>query len=315
MRILFIDPVVNTPLTEKYKYYDGVFNQLKTFNDVYVHRGDVTDINDIPFEPEAIIFGLGWFEKIKNFGKIKNLNVPTVCYIFKPQNELDRKLDFCRVNDIDLIVTPIPTYYDYEEATGVKSVLFPFGFDQENFHPRDQYPKQYDIGFSGALHQSIMYPTDSFQVENLRPSIGKILTELDDVNVFWKSSDDASTAFIDSYEEYATTINRSKMWIATLAAFGDVTPRFYEVLGSGTLLFCQKIPESYKFLLKDGENCVEFKDDLSDFVDKLIFYKENPDELKRVTSNAVDFFHNNWTWNHRAKELVRMIEDIKVVTG
>ena len=79
-------------------------------------------------------------------------------------------------------------------------------------------------------------------------------------------------------------------------------------------MFCQKIPESYKFLLKDGENCVEFKDDLSDFVDKLMFYKENPDELKRVTSNAVDFFHNNWTWNHRAKELVRMIEDIKVVT-
>ena len=138
----------------------------------------------------------------------------------------------------------------------------------------------------------------------MRPKIGEILKEAKDFNVFWKSSDNASKAFIDSYEEYAKTINRSKMWLATLAAFGDVTPRHFEVLGSGTLLFCQEIPETYKFLLKDGINCVAYKNDLSDFTDKISYYLSNPDEYNRITLQAVGFFHKNWTWAHRAESLI-----------
>jgi spore maturation protein CgeB len=314
MKILYIDPAVRSATSAKYRYYDGVFGQLVKMHDVRLFQGVATDINQIldrtDFNPDAIIFGIGWFGKAKYFGKIENLNVPTICFLYKPQNDLEQKLNFCRINDIDLIVTPIPTYYEFEKATGVKTALFPFGFDPEFFHPRAEISKEYGIGFSGALHQSILYPNDSFQVQNLRPQMGKILQDIKDVNVFWKSSDDASKAFINSYEEYAQTINKSQMWLATLAAFGDVTPRYYEVLGSGTLLFCQKIPDTYKFLLKGGENCIEFNDDLSDFEEKIISYLQHPEEIKRITSNAINFFHNNWTWNHRAQKMVELIEDI-----
>ena len=68
---------------------------------------------------------------------------------------------------------------------------------------------------------------------------------MEDLNVFWKSSDVYETARIHNHEEYAKTINSSKIWIATNASHGDVTPRYYEILASGTMLFCEEIREEY----------------------------------------------------------------------
>ena len=147
MKILYIDPAVRSATSAKYRYYDGVFDQLVKMHDVRLFQGVATDINQIldrtDFNPDAIIFGIGWFGKAKYFGKIENLNVPTICFLYKPQNDLEQKLNFCRINDIDLIVTPIPTYYEFEKATGVKTALFPFGFDPEFFHPRAEISKEY----------------------------------------------------------------------------------------------------------------------------------------------------------------------------
>ena len=313
MKILYVDPAANSATSNKYRYYDGILNELKKQHEVYLQRQKFSDLKElskkINFKPDILIFGVGWFGKAKYFGKIKNLNCPVGCFLYKPQNELEEKLSFCKINDINFIYTPIPTYYDYEKATGVKTILFPFGFDQNIFRPRN-IDKLYDFGFSGALHNSSLYPNDSFQVENLRPKIGEILKKTNDFKVFWKSSDDATKAFVDSYEEYAKTINKSKMWLATLAAFGDVTPRHFEVLGSGTLLFCQEIPSTYGFLLKDGVNCVSYKNDLSDFTEKISYYLKNPDEYNKIVLQAVGFFHKNWTWSHRANSLIEEFQKI-----
>lgn len=313
MNILYVDPAVRSQTSAKYRYYDGIYDELVKKHNVFLQRNSFTDLStlekQINFKADVVLFGVGWFGKAKYFGKIKNLNCPVACFLYKPQNDLEAKLNFCKINDIDFIYTPIPTYYDYEKITGVKTILFPFGFDSSIFRPR-QIQKEYDFGFSGALHNSSLYPNDSFQVENLRPKIGEILKNSKDYNVFWKSSDNASKAFIDSYEEYAKTINKSKMWLATLAAFGDVTPRHFEVLGSGTLLFCQEIPESYKFLLKDEINCVSYKNDLSDFEEKILYFLENPDQYEKIVLQAVGFFHKNWTWEHRTDDLVKELEKL-----
>lgn len=313
MNILYVDPAASSATSEKYRYYDGIYNELVKMHQVYHIRQSFNDLRQVEkmanVKIDLVVFGVGWFGKAKYFGKIKNLDVPTICFLYKPQDDMEHKLDFCKINDIDLIYTPIPTYQEYEEITGVKTILFPFGFDPVYFRPRS-IEKIYDIGFSGALHNSTLYPNDSFQVENLRPRIGEILNNSTDIDVFWKSSDNASKAFIASYEEYAKTINKSKMWLATLAAFGDVTPRHYEVLGSGTVLFCQEIPETYKYLLKDGINCVEYKNDLSDFKDKVLYYKANPEKLEEISLRAVDFFHKQWTWKHRAESLLLEVDKI-----
>ena len=203
----------------------------------------------------------------------------------------------------------MPDFKKYEKATGIKTELFPYGFDPSVFNDRKYDSRPYDIGFSGALHENKHYPVGAFPVENIRTKIGELLSNKKDIRAFWSSSDDRP-ARIPDYQEYSKKINNSKMWIATQAAFGDITPRYYEVAACGTLLFCQKIPDEYRDIFIDGYNCVEFDHDLSDFEEKMYFYIKNDKEREKITKKAVEFFNNDFTWKCRSDTLNKTIQEL-----
>ena len=134
MKILYIDPVVKSETSRKYKYYDGIFDELCKENQVCLCKHIPDDIGryskHIDFKPDAVVFGLGWFNH-KYFKKINNINCPSLCILFKPQDNLEEKLNFCKINNIDRILTPVPDYELYEKKTGIKTVLFPYGFNPD----------------------------------------------------------------------------------------------------------------------------------------------------------------------------------------
>ena len=105
-------------------------------------------------------------------------------------------------------------------------------------------------------------------------------------------------------------INSSKIWIATQAAFGDITPRYFEILGSGTLLFCEKNDERYRSIFKNRTNCIEFKSDLSDFLSLLNDLVENEQEIRNISSNGYSDAQQFHTWDVRAKELISISEGL-----
>ena len=227
MKILYLDPVVKTTTSKIYKYYDGVYEELEKIAEVRLFQEPVSDFNycieKTGFQPDAVVFGLGWFNH-KYFGTIRNLNVPSFCILFKPQNDLREKLKFCIQNDVKCILTPIPEYKKYEIATKIRAELFPYGFNPETFKNRD-IEKVYDVGFTGALHESKHYPTGAFKSENIRTRVGEVLKASQHLNTFWSSSDKRHSR-IPNYDEYARKINSSRIWIATSAALGDITPRY-----------------------------------------------------------------------------------------
>tara|TARA_R110000824_G_C15227996_1_gene678176 strand:+ start:385 stop:1323 length:939 start_codon:yes stop_codon:yes gene_type:complete len=311
MKILYVDPVVKTSISSNYHYYDGIINELIKQHEVKIYRNAFSDMKallvQIQFVPDVVIFGLGWFNN-KYFKQIKNISVPCYCFLFKPQNDFKQKMNFCKYNHIDLILTPLPCPFEIENITNIKTLLFGYGFDPETFKQRD-IEKIYDIGFSGASHGSKHYPKGAFKNNNIRIKIGEIFLKKKDLNVFWSSSDDRPSR-IPSYEEYAKTINSAKIWIATQAAFGDITPRFYEVAASGTLLFCEEMPKAYQNIFVDGETCVYFKSDLSDFEQKLKYYLSKPEEIDRITKNATESL-KSCTWAARVEYLVNLIKVTK----
>jgi len=79
---------------------------------------------------------------------------------------------------------------------------------------------------------------------------------------------------------------------------------------SKTLLLCSEIKDEYKNDLQDGVNCVEFKDDLSDFLDKFYYYLNNWDESEQIIQRAHDDFHAKHTWHHRAQLLKNYMEEL-----
>jgi spore maturation protein CgeB len=115
---------------------------------------------------------------------------------------------------------------------------------------------------------------------------------------------------ISSTEEYATKINECKVWLATTGPMLDVSPRYFEVMLSKTLLLCNKMPKQYEDYLTDGVNCVMFENDLSDFDKKLDYYLNNESEMNKVIETAYNEAINNYTWHHMAKKLIKTLERI-----
>ena len=313
MNILYLDPYSDTSYSKRYLYYEGLYNSLIKTNNVYLHRDLIKDYNEIkkeiPFRPDVAIFGLSWFEKHKYFDKINNLDIPSACFIFKPAIDLQIKIDFCKINQIGLILTPHNQFEKFSEMADVPAKLFPYGFDPSIFKPRN-LEKNYDIGFSGALHGANHYPIGAFKNPNIRKKINNLIKDIEGINLFWKSTDVLETARIHNNVKYAETINKSKIWIATQAAYGDITPRYFEIMGSGTLLFCEENDPTYKTIFRDGENCFEFGNDLLDFSDSLIQLINAPNKIKNICESAFQEAIQFHTWDIRAHELELLIMDI-----
>lgn len=313
MNIIYIEP--NFQKRKTYPYYTGLYEELVGISSCFLYQKNIGHISEVlkkcPFKPDAIIFGLGWF-KTGNFGKIKGLNkinIPTVCYLFKPQNDLSKKLNFCNINRFNMIITPNPAYKTYEDITGIPTKLFPYGTNPRIFKNWENN-KIYDFGFSGALHDSKHYIEGAFSTENIRSRIHDLLRKRKDLNCFLNGSDKKAPR-IKKHTRYANIINSSKIWLSTPAAFKDMTPRYFEIGMSNTLIFCNSIPVEYQDIFREGDNCVVFSDDCSDFEEKLDYYLQNDKARKAITDNAYRDFHLNHTWAKRAEELIVIIKEMK----
>lgn len=315
MKILYIDPVVGTPNAEKYPYYNGLASGISKRKDVQVgiYAGIPKDIDvlleESNFLPDVILFGLGWFGHYRYFKEIKNnKNIPIVVFLFKPQNDLKEKLSFCIKNNVSLILTPVPIVEKIKKETGINAKLFEYGCYTSIFKEKQQ--KLHDIGFSGAMHASSLYPKGEFINKDIRVKIKSILENKKNINTFWKGSDSFNESRIHNYIDYAKKINTCKIWLATLASHGDVTPRYYEIMASNTLLFCEEPHEDYKEILIDGYNCVTFKSDLSNFESKLDYYLNNETKRNEIIARGIKFSSKNNDWLKKGDKLIKILRGL-----
>ena len=184
------------------------------------------------------------------------------------------------------------------------SVRIWFSATPEVYRPRD-IEVLYDVVFSGASHGDgkIKGPT-----ADLRDRVHSKLSN-HDLKLFWNRQT-CSSHRISSVEEYASRMNECKIWIATTGPILDVSPRYFEVMLSKTLLFCNKMPEQYEDVFIDGENCVMFENDLSDFDEKIVYYLNNDEERNRIIQNAYDMVLNKYTSKHMAIKLLNKIKEL-----
>lgn len=310
MKILYIDYGNKVSDDHMYQYYGDLYRQLKKKAEVILFQNQIKNFNNINNSDfDCVIFGLGYFTQNNPsvYRKIEGLaecKVPVVCMLHKPQTMIQEKLEFCRLNKIDILMDTNITYKEYGDFVGAESIRFWFTADPGVYYPRP-VEKKFDIGFSGADHggDKIKGPTN-----DLRNRIRNILEDTK-YNLFWNSTRDLSYR-ISSIEEYATRINQSKIWVATTGPMNDISPRYFEVMLSRTLLFCNKMPYEYEGVFEDGVNCVMFENDLSDFRNKLDHYVNNDEEREKIISNAFNTAKENYTWEHMTDKLLNEIKGL-----
>ena len=316
MNILYIDGGNALHENHMYPYYGGVYRELLKLASITTHQGFINNINTIlacqTKNIDCIIYGVGYFAHgdAKWFGKVEGLaeiNIPIICMLHKPQSMLEKKIEFCKINNVNLIVDSQCTYKEFELITGIPAIRIPFTATPKYFIPRPHISKNYDIGFSGALHGSgkIQGPT-----ADLRTRIKTLLDAQPRYNVFWNGSDSVNTR-IPLVEQYASKINECKIWLSTTGPMLDVGPRYYEVALSKTMLFCNEMLEANGDVFKDGITCVTFKNNLSDFEEKLEYYVKNNEKRNEISENAYNLVSGNYTWKHMAESLLNKIGEIQ----
>ena len=289
-----------------YQYYGGVFHELEKLSNCILYERKIINPSS---KLDALILGRGWFG-LNTFGKIPTLletNVPKICYIFKAQKDLEKKLSFCKVNKIDVIITPLGVYKEYEKATGIRTILFKQSCNPNVFKFLN-LPRRYDFGFSGALHNGKTY-ADTSECLDIRERVQNLVRKQKGLVTFLNGSDSIAPRL--SYEEYVKKLNQTKIWLSAPSPSGDIVSRYYEAMMCKTLVFTSPIPKSYKDILRVGENCVEFSLDLSDFLDKLKYYLHNNKERERIVEQAYLEACSLHSYKRRAEELIVLIKDLK----
>ena len=69
------------------------------------------------------------------------------------------------------------------------------------------------------------------------------------------------------------------------------------------------MPYEYENVFVDGENCVLFENDLSDFDEKLEYYLSNDDARNKIIENAFEIASQKYTWERMAQHLINKIGD------
>jgi len=102
-------------------------------------------------------------------------------------------------------------------------------------------------------------------------------------------------------------LNSFKSFLSTPSATGIVGTRYFECMATKTLIFCPE-SEYYGDMFRDGYNCVMFREDLSNFKEKLEWILNDEEERKRIVENAYKDFINNHTYDNRIEKVLNTIK-------
>jgi len=261
---------------------------------------------------------------------LSKLNIPKIFFLNKEYKKLDKKLEYIKKNQFDLVLTVLPEekFKEWEKLTGIKFMQSHFGININRFRPFG-LKRMYDFSFTGSLHTQytnlrLLVKKEIFKESKIHIKSNKGLWRLISISnpinenyqkyrIYWAewhplSRDFWGRSLLPNGKKYVELLNRSKVFFNTLSAEGIFNTRFFELMATKSLIFCPE--DSYYGILKDGYNCIMFKKDLSNFEDKLENAIFNEDIRNKIVENAFKDSKNH-TYEGRLKTIFNYLGVIK----
>jgi len=251
-------------------------------------------------------------------------NIPKVYFLNKEYKKLDLRFEYIKKQKFDLICTVHPNAKKWEKETGFKFMYLPFGVSLDRFKDFG-LKKKYDFSFTGGLHKThtdsrFMVKKQLFKEGSLNVMSNRGLSVLfkksplnDKYKKYriywaeWGSRDYNLRSMLPRGGKYAEFMSQSKVFLNTPSAIGIFNTRFFELMAVKSLIFCPE-SNSYGGILKDGYNCVMYKQDMSNFNEKLIQCIEDEEFRECIVNNAYNDVKVH-SYNERVKSLLNYIKD------
>ena len=247
---------------QQFSYYSTLAKEIVEREDARVSL-DPNSIQSIPesmSKDNCIFLGLGFFDSKcyeKHYPNFLNTKALKIAYLHKVKNSYQEKINFCKSHKVDLILTSTPLEKEIQEDSGIRTCTLPYGADPNTFNIAPDVKKQYDISFSGAMHENKQGVPE--ELLNIRFKARDLIKERKDLSIFWNGSDDPSQSYRMSQPEYVKKLNQSKIWYAATGPAWDMNPRHSEILFCGAVLLTHETPSGYYDQWEDGFNCVRYK--------------------------------------------------------
>ena len=220
---------------------------------------------------------------------------------------------FCKYFKIDMILsTSDHRLEEYRQALKIPVVFMPWSVDNNIFQDYG-LEKKYDIAAIGTTTNSSydLRAEAVRMIEQYFPNsvigtkgrtIGKIRK---------KYREDISRHPIGAIPyNTAKAFNQSRIGIC-IPAFVKMRfliKKFFEIPACRTMLMCVGA-NSLNHIFSDGEECVMFKEDLSDFREKCEYYLKNESERARITDNAYNKIMSKHTHKIRSEEFIKIFKE------
>lgn len=303
MKIIYIEN-----LNKICNYYTDLISSLKRENDVMVIKNNFNEVIKT-FHPDVIMIGFSITDCGDNAPSLNiNLKTNTPIYVIlnKEYTGLNQKLDW--IKTIHPKVKRVFSVHHetslYQRICGIPFTRIMWSANKNIFKKYDDEYK-YDFFFSGVIRQE--------QTNNLREKIYDKLEELSAYNLlvrvaFFKNNSLHGKLYSFKNNEYAKTINHSKIVLTTTGPADLVGTRFFEIMASNkALIMCNRMPQNvYENIVIDKMNCVMF-DDEHDFVNKCKYYLEHEAERLKIVNKAYEYFLEKHTWEHKIHHLTKYL--------
>jgi len=256
-----------------------------------------------------------------DLSKIKD--IPKFYFLNKEYKKLDLRFEYIKKNKFDFVGSVL--WYkleEWEKKLGVRFIHTPFGVNLERFKDFG-LSKKWDFGFTGSLHKN--HTDMRFEVKRelfKEDAVNQLSThglsrlirgnplkeKYKKYKIFWAEFG-AKNLFFRSLlpvgEKYAKFLNQFKVFLNTPSALGIINTRFYELMATKTLIFC---PESWYYgdFLKNKENCIMFKEDMSDFEDKLRMAIEDESLREEIVNRNYNEIAK-YTYEKYVKNILRKV--------
>jgi spore maturation protein CgeB len=340
MRIIYLSQ--NMSAYEVAFYQNDVMEELERQHDVFFYgpgfpnyssKDDISEVlKKAPFGVPDIVC-VGHAGSVFDNPEVPNsvmpaitlskLDIPKVAILNKEYTNLERKLEYIKEERIDLVFTHHHEIDLYEKKTEVNFEYWPFAMNHELFYDY-KLPKLYDLTFTGLLRNPHYPETQTdvrIKVQNkLFRTVGEFRfskkRKYRKYRIFWQARPTNSLVARVSrvahqevflpFADYAKHLNKSRVCLNALSPANLISPRYYESMATKCLAYCQE-SKLYDGLFEEGVHYISFKEDLSDYNDKLLYYFENEDERSKIVERAYTHVRENHTWEKRISRFTDVV--------
>jgi hypothetical protein len=251
----------------------------------------VMTVNDMHLEPEEWV-------RVANDG----FSGALMRYLYCPY--VKRKI----LSRFDHIAKFSDTYY--VDNLRIPYLHFPWFTDEHIYGPSEE--KDYDVVFLGSYRRRV-YPIRYDVYMNLPKYCrehgyrylvsGRPPGKTPDRNI----TDLEKQSYIVG-GNYARTVARSKIFIFGSSIFNYPVSKYFEVMGSGTLVMADKPQTGEKLHFEPSVNYVEISK--GDWREKLRYYLEDDEERERIARNGYETVKKYHSSKVRARQLVDFLRTL-----